>query len=147
PPTTRVAGGVLGTSLDVQDAPTVGRHYWQVVAKASGCPAPTASPISTLDVSCTGAPLPSRPADGAARPGGSITFEWAPAAGASSYDVYLDGSSPPTTRVARDVLGTTLEVPDLPAGRHYYWQVVANGAGCPASSQGPVVAFDTCGAS
>src|SRR5262249_32693092 len=83
PPMTRVAGGVLAISVDGQDVPTVGRHYWQVVAKASGCPAPTASPISTLDVSCTGAPLPSRPADGAAVPGGSITFEWAPAAGAS----------------------------------------------------------------
>jgi len=51
------------------------------------------------------------------------SLNWAPAAGATSYDVYFGLSSPPPFFANTPAMPLTLPV--LAASGHYYWQVVA----------------------
>jgi hypothetical protein len=101
---------------------------------------------ATVDVICAGpgTPLPESPANGAALPAGTATLSWAPATGATSYDVYADGNAQPTTLVASALTGTSVDVPGIAPNAHYAWQVVARSTGCPTPTPSPVFTFDTC---
>jgi hypothetical protein len=137
-----VDGGVgalpsLCGTVDVTPATT--RTY---ALSSGGSPVADASVTVTCDG--PGTPLPVSPAHEAARPAGTVTLSWAPATGATSYDVYLDGTPEPTTLIAAGVTATTVEVPDVPVGARSYWRVLAKDASCTRPTPSPVFFFDTC---
>ena len=56
------------------------------------------------------------------------TLAWDAAAGATSYDVYLDQNNPPTTKVSGDQAGLSYNYAALLNGHTYRWKVVAKNA-------------------
>ena len=107
--------------------------------------APTVA--STVHVMCPGLamPLPVAPGNGYPfAPVGEATLRWAPAEGATTYDVYFDAVDEPTTLVAADVTVTSVTVPTPLPGTTYRWKVVAKSAVCPDPRPSPTVSFATC---
>jgi hypothetical protein len=72
-----------------------------------------------------------------------VALAWTPAANATSYDLFLGTGNPPPP-VASALTATSYQPAALAAGRTYYWQVVARGAG--GATAGPVWSFTTAGA-
>jgi hypothetical protein len=74
----------------------------------------------------------------------SVTLSWQSSLNASTYDVYLGTSNPPTTLVASDVAGVTKNVTNLYGGTTYYWYVVPkNIAGAAAGCKSSATSFTT----
>lgn len=84
------------------------------------------------------------PANAATNVPATPTLTWTAAAGASSYDVYLDTNNPPTTLVAT-VSGTSYTVsPALSYNTTYYWYVVPkNCAGAATGCSANTTSFTT----
>ncbi len=135
--------GALSSNCGTTDVtPAVTTAY---TLSASGAPAANA----TVNVTCSGpgTAIPMSPTDKSIlHPPGRITLTWVPARGATSYDVYLDTNTQPTTRVATDVQGTSIDLTNLPPNAQVHWQVVAK-SGCLTSTPSPIFTFDTCGGS
>lgn len=106
-------------------------YYWRVESLADCDPTRTAASeirwLRTSDCLPIGAPVLSLPEPGATGQGKNVTFEWAAAAGASHYQVYLSKSNPPSALVG--------EVADpgfayaVDPDQIYYWMIRAV-AGC-----------------
>ncbi len=78
----------------------------------------------------------------------SVTLSWTTAANASSYDVYLGTTNPPTTVVATNVTGTSTTVTNLASGTAYFWYVVPkNAAGSATGCASSATKFTTSGSS
>ncbi|MEN8193597.1 MAG: FISUMP domain-containing protein [Bacteroidota bacterium] len=74
-----------------------------------------------------------------------ITLSWEcsdPDGDSLTYDVYLGVNTPPTEKVAEDLVGNSLNLTDLFHGATYYWRIVAkDGQG--NSTNGPEWKFST----
>ncbi|MBI5916085.1 MAG: HYR domain-containing protein [Bacteroidetes bacterium] len=78
----------------------------------------------------------------------SVTLSWNAASGASSYDVYLGTTNPPTTVTVANVSGTSATVTNLSGGTTYYWYVVPkNAAGSATGCASGTTQFSTSGTS
>lgn len=78
-----------------------------------------------------GCPTLSSPANNASVSGALPTLSWSSATNASSYDIYLDGNTTPTTLVGtanNAATSYTLTTP-LAAGNYYWYVVAKNSAG------------------
>src|SRR5207244_1402144 len=65
-------------------------------------------------------------------------------AGAASYDVYVDTTAHPATRVVQDTTATSVTVNGLTPSTTYHWRVVAKSPACAVPASSPVFAFRTC---
>src|SRR5207247_6187703 len=82
------------------------------------------------------------PANGAAGVSMTTTLTWS-AAGATSYDVLLDTSDPPS-QVASGLTSASYSPSGLAANTLYFWQIVAHNAS--GDVQGPTWTFTTAAA-
>ena len=118
-------------------------YYWQVAAK-NDC-GETRGPVWDFTTVCClpGTPASPSPADGAANQPLLRTLDWADAAHATSYDVYLGVLPPPILPLPYLGTASGSRMPDvqLLCGAHYYWQVVAKSS-C-GETPGPVWDFTT----
>ena len=129
-------------------------YYWMIIARNAAGTA--ASPIWSFT---TGgppvAPMLLSPANGAIGIDPAVTFRWAPANGATSYQLYLGTTSPPPQFATTG--GTSYGTVTLDASTLYYWSVTAvnvsgqtsssiwsfNTANCPVSVSPPAVYLDS----
>ncbi|HYK04165.1 MAG TPA: hypothetical protein VE974_20610 [Thermoanaerobaculia bacterium] len=97
---------------------------WFIVAKANAC-ADQVSSTFTFTTTCpSGAPSATSPANGATFPEGtSITFKWAPFAGATSYDLKVNNGE--EWQILGENLTVTQFTATLPQG-DYLWEVRGN---------------------
>lgn len=73
-----------------------------------------------------GEPTPMRPKNGIrVKPGGQVTFEWAPVEGATGYMVQVRRAGAPPVRHEAEGTSLTLDISDLDLGHMYYWTVGA----------------------
>jgi len=111
-------------------------YFWNVVAKNSvgSAPASTTRSFTTSAVLPTQVTL-SSPVNLAASQSTNPTLTWSASTNATSYDLYLGGSNPPSL-YAQNVSTTSFAVSTaLTAGTTYYWNVVAkNSAGSAIAS-------------
>jgi len=97
-------------------------YYWMILARNAAGTA--ASPIWSFTTG--GPPAPFNllsPANGATGLDPAQTLTWAPAAGATSYQVYLGATSPPPQ--VGTTGGTSYNVGTLNPSTLYYWSIVA----------------------
>ena len=114
-------------------------YFWQIVARnSSGATTGTIWSFSTATAP-PGTPSSPNPADGATGIGSTVTLTWT-ASGATSYDVLLGPSDPPS-QVASGIATASYTATGLTAGAHYVWQIVAHNAG--GANQGPQWSFTT----
>ncbi len=120
-------------------------YYWQITARGAG--GSTAGPVWSFTTVAEPVPAPAGPSgpspvDAATGIATSTALRWTVSTGASTYDVALSTSSPPTSIVAAD-LAAAAYTPStaLTHATTYYWQVTAKGAG--GSTTGPVWSFTT----
>ncbi len=114
-------------------------YYWKVVAKnitdsttATGAPwnfttmnPPGAFTLLSPDSASTGKPL-------------SGSLSWSASASATSYDVYLDVSDPPTTKVDSNVVSTSYVYNQLLPSTIYFWKIISkNVDGTEVASNAP----------
>ncbi len=105
---------------------------------------------ATVDVGCAAieTPIPRAPHDGAhGVAGNSAVLTWYESAGATAYDVYLDGTAEPDTLVAQDLTTPTVTIDGLAPDQEYRWRVAARGPGCTVPSLSPTFVFRTRSAS
>jgi sugar lactone lactonase YvrE len=109
------------------------KYFWQVVARGS-CDATTKTSVRSFTVAggcaAAGAFTQIAPAAGANVPT-TTAFQWSPSANASSYDLFLGTTNPPSLYLP-GITATKVDVSGLFPGKTYYWSVVANVA-CDAS--------------
>lgn len=108
-----------------------GHHSWQIVARDAATFTP--GPRWTFDVGLPAVPTQPSPADGRALGVTPVTLNWHSSAGASSYDVYLDGS------LFGNVATNHTDLGELLSGGTHTWSIAArNGLGTTA---GPTWTF------
>lgn len=90
----------------------------------------------TVPPAAPGSPTPTQGAGGI---GTNVTLTWS-AAGATSYDVNVASSNPPTS-VATNLSSASFVPTGLAYGTTYYWQIVARNAG--GTTAGPIWSFTT----
>ena len=126
PPTTKVSADQVGLSYNYSGLDHNATYYWKVVAKnMTGNTDCTANFHFGTIVAVPGAFALSSPANAAVSQAMSGTLSWDAASDAATYDVFLDKSNPPTTKVSADQAGVTFAYGVLDAGQIYYWKVVA----------------------
>jgi parallel beta-helix repeat protein len=81
------------------------------------------------------------PFDGETGVSANVVLDWPDCSGTDTYDVYLDETNPPTTKVASDITVSYFD-PNLNWTTQYYWQVVAK-HDCGNSTSGSVWTFTT----
>jgi sugar lactone lactonase YvrE len=147
PPTRVVATDVSEISFTPSNLAPGTKYYWQVVAKGDSFCTPqskTASPAASF-TTASGCGVASfnllSPSAGAQNAGDStgVLLTWESAVGASSYDVYVGGTTPPP--LAATVSTTSYEA--VISGQAY-WFVVAH-AGCDPTKTAstPIRSFST----
>jgi hypothetical protein len=101
---------------------------------------------ATVQVGCAdlGMAVARDPGNGGVGAPGETRLRWFEAAGAMTYDVYLDRDQDPATLVGDDVADTALMVPDLGPDAAYRWRIVAKKPGCARPVSSPVFTFTTC---
>ncbi len=132
------AQNLTSTSFTVSTALTAGgAYFWNVVAKDSAGPAPASSTWSfTVAAGVPTQVTLTSPTSGATNQSATPALSWSPSANATSYDLYLATTNPPTV-YAQNLTSTSFMVSTaLTAGSTYVWNVVAkNSAGsAPASA-------------
>jgi phosphatidylserine/phosphatidylglycerophosphate/cardiolipin synthase-like enzyme len=126
------------TTYAPPDLESGGTYFWSVVARnADGTTAGPVWSFSTVEAP-PAEPNSPNPADGAANVNPGVTLTWA-SAGASSYDVLLDTSDPPS-QVASGITSASY-TPTLSPDTTYFWQIVAHNS--TGDVQGPVWTFTT----
>ncbi len=115
-------------------------YYWQIVAfnNDGSTPGPIWS-FTTAPPPPPGVSNSPTPADGATDVSRSVTLTWR-GSGATSYDVRMGTSNPPTV-VATGLTSASYSPTPLLAGTTYYWQIVASNSG--GSTPGPIWSFTT----
>lgn len=121
---------VSTTSTQVSIA-TGTTYHWRVGAK-NACGSTDSPATGTWSFAVSGGcNLPGEfdltsPAEGAVERAALLTLTWAPASGATGYDVYFSTKNPPTTRLNSTTATATMVFGDL--GTTYFWKVVATNA-------------------
>lgn len=114
---------------------TIGSHNWSIVAKNSCGSSPGPSPVWSFTISCPtlGTSSNPSPANGATVSSQPTILDWADTSGATSYDIYMDGSFRGNVSASQWTLNLTI-FPGL-----HSWYVVAKN-GCD-STTGPTWSF------
>ena len=110
-----------------------GHHRWQVVARAGS--SLTAGPQWSFDIGAPEIPSQPTPSDGAALSVTPATLTWQSSSGASSYDLYVDGTLFGNVASNHSLLGKLL------SGGSHTWQVIARNAF--TTTAGPIWHFTT----
>lgn len=133
PPTTLKTGtGTTSTSYAMSTSYST-HYYWRVVAENAAGVGPTSG---TRDFYTLYPPALSTPADDATGVLSPVTVSWAAATGATSYKVYCDTNTTPTTLKASPT--TTTASFAVSYSTRYYWRVESVN-----SSTGATVTSDT----
>jgi hypothetical protein len=124
-------------------------YYWKVVAHSGSTEYAGlrwSFTTETAPPAVPGEPSGPAPADGGVNVPLSVQLDWADAAGAASYDVFLGTGAALAQMAFQGHTATSDWTPiGLAAGTTYYWRVVAkNSVG--AATPGPVWSFTTAGA-
>lgn len=127
PPTAKVGSDLAGTAFNYSGLANNTLYYWKVVAKnPGGSTDATASPwnFRTVIASPSNFSLIS-PSSGTSGVPVSGALTWQASVNATSYDVYLGSSNPPSVKVSSGQTGTSYPFSGLTNGATYYWKVVA----------------------
>jgi hypothetical protein len=128
------------TSVSLSGVSAGTTYYWKIVARNSAATAASAVWSFTTSGGAPAAPTLLSPTNGATGQATGTSLSWNSAAGATSYDVHLGTSNPPSYLTNT---GGTSYSPTLSAGVTYYWKIVArNGSGTTSSA---VWSFSTSG--
>ncbi len=126
-PVTLVSADQSGTTFNYSNLLDSKNYYWKIVAKnVAGNVVGTGAPwmFTTKGPSPSAFTL-SLPSNNALALPLSSSLIWNSSTFATTYDVYLDGSNPPTTLVASNLNDTVYNYTFLNPGTLYYWKVVA----------------------
>jgi hypothetical protein len=133
PPSTAVATSQAAKSLARGGLSYNATYYWKVVTRDNHG-AETQGAVwsfATGSVPNNSPNMPGNPSppNGATGQLSSLTLSWTggdPDPGdTAKYDVYFDTSNPPSTRVAQDLVPTSLARTNLNSGTTYYWQIIS----------------------
>jgi hypothetical protein len=114
-------------------------YYWRITARnASGATTGAVWSFVTA-TSAPATPSAPTPVDGATGQPTTLTLTWT-SAGATTYDVLLGPSDPPS-QVATGLTSPSYTASGLTPGATYIWQIVAHNSG--GANQGPVWTFTT----
>jgi hypothetical protein len=116
-------------------------YFWRIVARNTSGSTTGAIWSFTTSTAAPATPNSPSPADGAVNQSSSVTLTWS-ATGATSYDVLLGPSDPPS-QIATGLTSASLSVSGLTPGATYFWQIVAHNSG--GANQGPEWSFTTAG--
>ncbi len=139
-PTTKVAD-TSSSSYD-PDLDWGTHYYWKIITK-NDCGNSTEGPVwdfTTEPCPTPGTPSGPTPGIGATGVLVSAIIDWADCSNTDTYEVYLDTSSPPTTKVGET--SSSSYDPDLAYGTDYYWKIIAKND-CGNSTEGLVWNFTT----
>jgi sugar lactone lactonase YvrE len=132
---TLIAPDLTSTSFAPSNLARGARYSWRVVAKGDPFCQPQSTSTSavrsfvvTRGCSAPSEFRPTAPADGASVASTSLTLSWEPAAGASTYELYLGAGSSTPVLVQRGMTGTSTVVNGLVPGSRYSWFVQARSA-------------------
>ena len=114
-------------------------YYWQITARNASGSTTGALWSFTTSTAPPATPSAPSPANGAANQPTSVTLTWS-AAGATSYDVLLGPTDPPS-QVASGITSASYTASGLTPGATYFWQIVAHNSG--GANQGPGWSFTT----
>jgi len=117
------------------------KYYWRITARGAG--GSTAGPLWSFTTATAPptAPRNPSPVDGASAVTTSTLLKWAASSRATSYDVALGTSNPPTVVSTGQTARSYTPAAPLANTTTYYWQITANGAG--GATPGPVWSFTT----
>ncbi|MBL8215931.1 MAG: CAP domain-containing protein, partial [Bryobacterales bacterium] len=107
------------TSVSLSGVSSGTTYYWKVVAKSGSTTAASAVWSFTTSGGAPAAPTLVSPTNGATGQSTSSSLQWSSAAGATSYDVHLGTSNPPSYLTNTSA---TSYSPTLTAGMTYYWK-------------------------
>jgi hypothetical protein len=140
PPLTKVSSNQSSTSYSYSGLLNSTSYYWKVVARNTlDTMVATSSPWNFTTI----VPLPVAfqllsPADSVIDQPINGVLTWQTSVNASSYDVYLGTTNPPTTKVSSDQSGTSYNYTNLLNNTTYFWKVTAkNVAGTMDASASP----------
>ncbi|MBI5021888.1 MAG: CehA/McbA family metallohydrolase [Ignavibacteriales bacterium] len=127
PPTTKVSSNQPGTNYSYSGLSNSTVYYWKVVSRNSvDTVIATGSPWNfTTIISPPGTFSLVSPPDSSINLPITGTLSWQASANASSYDVYLGTTNPPTVKVSADQIGTSYNYNGLSNNTTYFWKVVA----------------------
>ncbi|MBI4810039.1 MAG: hypothetical protein HY800_01045, partial [Ignavibacteriales bacterium] len=131
PPTTLINSNQTDTTYNYSALTAGATYYWKVIAKnGSNSTIATGSPwnFTTTATSLPGSFSLLTPSNGAVNQSIAGTLTWQSSANATSYDVYLGTTNPPTTIVSADQVGTFYNYSGLSNSTTYYWKIVAKNA-------------------
>ena len=118
-------GVVVGGNGTILRTTNGGSSYSQATIGGSAPPAPGAFNLLSPSNAATGQTV-------------AGTLSWQSSLNATGYDVYLDGTNPPSTIVSSNQAGTSYAYSGLASGATYYWKVVAkNSAGSVTATGAP----------
>ncbi len=117
------------------------KYYWRITARGAG--GSTAGPVWSFTTVAAPPTMPRSPspADGASAVATSTLLKWAASTRATSYDVALGTSNPPTIVSTGQTARSYTPAAPLAYTTTYYWQITANGTG--GATAGPVWSFTT----
>ena len=141
PPT--VVSGASGASYAPPALTNATTYFWRIVARNASGSTTGAVWSFTTSTAAPSTPNSPSPADGAVNQSSSVTLTWS-ATGATSYDVLLGPTDPPS-QVASGLTSASYSVSGLTPGGIYFWQIVAHNSG--GANQGPAWSFTTAGSS
>jgi PKD repeat protein len=142
--TTTALAETASTSVTLPTLQNGTQYYWKVVptnarGDATGC----GNAISfTTIVAAPGCATGLTPTNGTTDVSLAPTLSWTQASSATSYKVYLDTGSNPTTLIYTGS-NTSIAAPTLQNGTQYYWKVVATNASGDATGCGNAISFTT----
>ena len=122
-------------------------YYWRVSASnlaGSSALSPTRSFATIAPATAPQAPVPNSPRDGQVNVPTSLTLNWNPSIGATSYQVQVSSTSNFTSLFVDDpsLSNTSRQVRSLANSTIYYWRVRARNEGG-TSSYSPIMRFTT----
>ena len=130
PPTTEVSKNQTGTSYTASGLLANTKYYWEIIPVNGAGDATGCSIWSFTTVSAPTCATYTAPANAATGVSQSTVLTWDAVGTATSYNVYLGTTDPPSTEVSVNQTGTTYTTSGLLVGTKYYWEVVpVNGAG------------------
>jgi len=141
-PPPQVLTGTTSTSYSPSNLVADTTYFWQVVARNSG--GATAGPVWSFHTAIVPPAMPNSPspANGATNVSTSTALTWS-SAGATSFDVLLDTTDPPS-QVASGLTNASYAPSGLAPGTIYFWQIVAHNSS--GAVQGPTWSFTTAAA-
>jgi sugar lactone lactonase YvrE len=129
PPAKVAASDLTEPAFTPSNLAVATKYYWRVVAKGDLFCTPAATALSavasfTTNGRCSAAPFSTTaPANDATNVASPVQLTWQASAGASTYDVYLGTTNPPSL-LAQNVSATSYSA-TVSSGRNY-WYVVAH---------------------